>query len=47
MIKNNLGVAVIGSKQYAVNLLWGSSQDTETTNQDVLKAIFRYWTISG
>ena len=39
MIKNNLGVAVIGSKQYAVNLLWGSSQDTETTNQALNKSL--------
>ncbi|EFA4129265.1 hypothetical protein C5913_003971 [Escherichia coli O13] len=39
MIKDNLGVAVIGSKQYAVNLLWGSSQDTETTNQALNKSL--------
>ncbi|MCF7447033.1 hypothetical protein [Escherichia coli] len=39
MIKDNLGVAVIDSKQYAVNLLWGSSQDTETTNQALNKSL--------
>ncbi len=39
MIKENLGVAVIGSKRYAVNLLWGSSQDTETTNQALNKSL--------
>ncbi len=39
MIKDNPGVAIIGSKQYAVNLLWGSAQDTETTNQALNKSL--------
>lgn len=39
MIKNNIGVAVIGSKSYAVNLLWGSAQGTETTEQALNKGL--------